>query len=265
MDRYYYDFQWQQTGGKEHPYIAEKTKIILDIIPSDVRTIADIGCGDGAITNVLAERYTITGVDLSQEAIRHLSTKVLPVVSNANNLPFEDRYADMVFSSELLEHLPDKVFLKAISEIKRISKKYILITVPNKEKLRKRFTKCNTCGFEFHIYRHLSSFNLRKLSQYFDGYAIKFSTVCGALDEKSFNIISYLKNKLANSYFFVTSVPILCPKCKTVLNFLFKRNFAQKLINFSLVKLQNMLNLLLNRKPEPDWLIVLFEKGRDED
>ena len=49
----YYDFHWRQRGGKtaENPYIAEKLKIILDIIPQAVKTTVDIGCGDGAITN----------------------------------------------------------------------------------------------------------------------------------------------------------------------------------------------------------------------
>lgn len=120
-EKYYYDFQWQQTEGKEHPYIAEKAKVILDVIPQDVRTIIDVGCGDWTITNVLAKEYKVVGGDLSQEGLKHLSANASPVVSNAACLPFKDNCADMIFSSELLEHLPDEVFLKAISEMKRIS------------------------------------------------------------------------------------------------------------------------------------------------
>lgn len=119
-DRRYYDFQWQQTGGKEHPYIADKTKIILDIIPQDVRTIIDIGCGDGAITNVLAERYRVIGGDVSQEGLKNLSVKAEPMVSSAQSLPFKDKCIDLVLSSELLEHLPEDVFLGTIFEIKLI-------------------------------------------------------------------------------------------------------------------------------------------------
>lgn len=81
-DRHYYDFHWRQTGGEEHPYIAEKTRIILGIIPPDVRTIIDVGCGDGAITNVLAESYTIVGGDISQEGLKNLSVKAQPIVSS---------------------------------------------------------------------------------------------------------------------------------------------------------------------------------------
>jgi len=260
-DRDYYDFAWRQIGGKEHPYNAEKTKIILDIIPRECSTIVDVGCGDGAISNVLAERYAVIGIDISWEALKHLSARVLGIGGSADHLPFKDRCADLVLSSELLEHLPEDAFSEAISEMKRISRKYILITVPNEEKLRKRYTKCNVCGFEFHIYGHIRSFNLNRLTRYFDGYSIRCSTVCGAPDEKSFDLISYLVNRLANSYFSVDTVSILCPNCGNVLSFPFKNNLAQRLIGFSLVKLQDILNLLLNRKPEPDWLVVLFEKA----
>jgi hypothetical protein len=54
----YYDFHWRQIGGKlsKDPYIAEKTKIILDIIPEECTIIVDVGCSDGAITNVLSEK-----------------------------------------------------------------------------------------------------------------------------------------------------------------------------------------------------------------
>ncbi len=260
-DKRYYDFHWQQRGGTlaKDPYIAEKIDVLIHCIPEDVRVIVDIGCGDGAITNVLPEKYVAIGVDRSQEVLKHLLANAA-VVSSAECLPFKDGCADLVLSSELLEHLPDELFLKAISEIKRISSKYVLIAVPNEEKLRKRYTKCNACGFELHIYCHLRTFSLSKLARYFNGHTIKYFTFCGELEGKSLDIISYLKNKLANSYFFVREESVLCPNCGNVLNFSFKRMFAQRLLSFSLSKLQNIFNLSLNRKPEPYWLLVLFEK-----
>jgi len=262
MNMSYYDFGWRQIGGKlsQNHYIAEKTKIILVMIPEECSTVVDVGCGDGAITNVLAEKYEATGIDLSEVALRYLSNRTSPILGSADYLPFKDEGTDLVLTSELLEHLPNEVFLKTVSEIKRIAKKYILVSVPNNEKLRKRFTKCNFCGFEFHIYGHLRSFDLGKLAGYFDGYVAKYSMVCGALEEKSFDMIYYVKNKIANSYASISTVSILCPNCKNVLTFPLKRNLLQKMTSFSLTMLQRFINLLLNRKPEPDWLLVLFKK-----
>lgn len=219
----------------------------------------DIGYGDGAITNSLAERYQVIGVDRSEEALKHLSVRALPVISGADCLALQDKCADLVLSSEMLEHLPDGIFDKALSEIKRVSKSYILIAVPNKEKLRKRYTKCNACGFKFHIYCHLRAFSSNTVIQYFHGYTIKFSTLCGVLEAHSFDIISRLKNKLANSYF-VVEQPILCPNCGNVLSFSFKRNLVQGLILYSLHSLQHVLNFLLNKKPEPYWLLALLQR-----
>jgi hypothetical protein len=39
-----------------------------------------------------------------------------------------------------------------------------------------------------------------------------------------------------------------------------EKEFLQELIAFSLIKFQDILNFLLNRKLEPDWPVVLFEK-----
>lgn len=257
----YYDFHWQQKGGKlrQDSYIIEKTKVILDIIPRECTTIVDVGCGDGAITNVLAEKYEVVGIDSSKVALKFLSQSASPIMASADYLPLQKQSADLILSSELLEHLPDKAFLKAISEIKRTSKKYVLISVQNKEKLRRRYTKCNSCGFEFHIYGHLRSFNLSKLVGYFDGYAVEYSTVLGSLEEKSFDGIYYLKNKVANTYF-IGTISVLCPNCGNIVHAPPKRNMLQKLISFALTMLQRVLNVLLNRKPEPDWLLVSFKK-----
>lgn len=261
----YYDFHWQQKRGRtiEDPYIAEKINIILRIIPKDVRTIADIGCGDGIITNALAEKnYEVIGIDRSQEALNYLSKNILPINSSADHLPLPDKSVDLVLSSEMLEHLPDNIINKVVSEIKRVSKKYILITVPNKEKLRKRYTKCSSCGSEFHIYLHLRSFSIKTLKKYFDDCAIKFSNLIGVPEPKSFNIISYLKNKLANSYFIIDQ-KIICPGCGQITEFSLSKNIIQKIITLSLDRLEYTLNFLLNRKPEPFWLVVLFVKNKE--
>jgi len=84
----HYDFIWRQIGGKlsQNHYTAEKTKIILDIIPDECSTIVDVACGDGAITNVLAEKYEVIGIDLSQVAVNYLSTRTLPTLGSTDYL-----------------------------------------------------------------------------------------------------------------------------------------------------------------------------------
>ena len=258
----YYNFHWKQKGGtlKDDPYMIEKIKLIMNSIPSDVKSILDIGCGDGAITNVFIDKYNVTAIDISSEAIKHLSSKIKAIVGNCSSIPLSRNYADLVFSSELMEHLPsNEVLLKTISEMKRLTRKYIFVSVPNNEDLRKRFTKCYSCGSEFHIYRHYRRINLNKLKKYFNDYRVKYKTVCGVPDPPSFYIISYLKIKLAKAYFYITSMKMICPTCGDTLTYS-KRNFFQNVSYYFLYIIQKIFIILINKKPEPDWLIVLFEK-----
>lgn len=258
----FYEFHWEQKGGllKDDPYIQEKINLVLKIIPEEVETIADIGCGDGAITNELAKyNYIVTGIDQSEKALGHLSTDVKTIMSDAGSIPLKENSIDLIFSSQMLEHLDDSTFIQAVNEIKRIANRYILITVPNNEDLRKRYAKCINCGTEFHLYGHLRSFTVKRLSKLFPGYSLRVQTVCGFLEEQSFRFTSYLKNKLSNNYFYVDSIATKCPSCDQIITPNTK-NFGHKIIVLLLSAIQRGLKILLNKKPRPDWLVVLFEK-----
>ncbi len=161
----YYDQHWSCRGGllAKDRYKNEQIDTIIGMMPLDVHTILDIGCGDGAITNRLNDQYNVVAIDRSKEAIKHLEQSIVAIQCDAAKLPLTESAFDLVFSSEMIEHISDHLLEDVISEIKRVSKRYILISVPNDEKLRKRFTLCMECNHEFHIYSHFQSFNLNNL------------------------------------------------------------------------------------------------------
>ena len=76
---------------------------ILEILPPDVRSVLDVGCGDGFITNALPEQLRVVGVDISQQAVKHVKRET--VIGSATDLPLPDRSFDMVMSNDVLEHL----------------------------------------------------------------------------------------------------------------------------------------------------------------
>ena len=49
----FYNNHWRERGGKlkYEKNIIQKINVILDIIPADVKTILDVGCGDGNSPN----------------------------------------------------------------------------------------------------------------------------------------------------------------------------------------------------------------------
>lgn len=88
----------------------------------------EIGVGLGADHQKLAEAgSTLFGVDLTPRAIRHtqrrfdlMNLKSNLQVADAENLPFEDKYFDAIYSWGVLHHTPDTA--KAIMEVYRVLK-----------------------------------------------------------------------------------------------------------------------------------------------
>ncbi|OGH16742.1 MAG: hypothetical protein A3C30_00160 [Candidatus Levybacteria bacterium RIFCSPHIGHO2_02_FULL_40_18] len=97
--------------------------------------VADIGCGTGYGTSVLAKKGEVVGIDNSREAIsfaeRHYQDTDF-LVADATKLPFKNGEFDIACSFEVIEHLKNpKHFL---SEAKRVLKKrgILVLSTPNK-------------------------------------------------------------------------------------------------------------------------------------
>jgi len=108
----------------------------LSLIPSrKFKYILDAGCGDGELSKKIKEitRAQVYGVDISLKICKPAQQKgiIVKEADLSKKIPFEDNFFDMVFTSEVIEHLinPDN-FLK---ETKRILKDdgVLILTTPN--------------------------------------------------------------------------------------------------------------------------------------
>jgi SAM-dependent methyltransferase len=90
------------------------------------KTALDLGCRDGYWSEKLAARgYQVTAVDLMPKYEKALTVNAdLP-------LPFPDNSFDLVWSSEVIEHLKDPAF--TVAEINRVLKPggTLIMTTPN--------------------------------------------------------------------------------------------------------------------------------------
>lgn len=94
--------------------------------------VLEVGCNLGAnlkwvSTNVAPNE--VYGVDINESALAQLRgtiPTINPVWGRARELPFRDRYFDMVFTIGVLIHQPPEALPIVMSEIVRCSRKYVV-------------------------------------------------------------------------------------------------------------------------------------------
>ena len=75
------------------------------------RNSLDAGCGMGHVVRLLLERgYDANGVDISEYAIHHYMSDLAEQMRirqvGLEDLPFSDRQFDLVYCSDVMEHIP---------------------------------------------------------------------------------------------------------------------------------------------------------------
>tara|TARA_B100002051_G_scaffold256989_1_gene273975 strand:+ start:255 stop:941 length:687 start_codon:yes stop_codon:yes gene_type:complete len=103
----------------------------------DDSIILDIGCGEGFLLRMVKKAKKIVGIDMSRTAIKRaksLSDNIEYHIGDASNMPFEDNSFDIIFSSEVLEHVlePEKVF-KEICRILKPNGRFVF-SVPDEQR-----------------------------------------------------------------------------------------------------------------------------------
>ncbi|MCK4735029.1 MAG: methyltransferase domain-containing protein [Methanophagales archaeon] len=98
---------------------------IDSVIKTNPKTILEVGIGNKTVSNYLKQfgfDITLCDFDVNLEP---------DVVADVGDLPFKDDKFDAVLACEILEHIPFEDVSMALSELKRISKKYVIISIPD--------------------------------------------------------------------------------------------------------------------------------------
>ena len=111
-------------------YVEPKINEIKKSITIDKNTkLLDVGCGNGFFSYYFEKMCDTTGVDYSKKMI--LSNPIKKkYLMNATDLKFEDNSFNIVFCNAFLHHLDNMDAV--IKEMKRVSKKYVVILEPNR-------------------------------------------------------------------------------------------------------------------------------------
>ncbi len=159
--REYYEDLWRSLPEELHlPDFELRRAFLLARLKPGVRVL-DIGCGEGTFTAEIAEAGgAVVGVEVAQAAIERAQRRHpeldLRRVEIDGPLPFEDGSFELVWASEVIEHVGDTA--RWLSEIRRVLVPGggLLVTTPSHGRLRvalsgiERFSE--PLGDHLHLY-----------------------------------------------------------------------------------------------------------------
>ena len=112
---------------------------------SEIRTVLDVGCGNGDFTIDLAKKYPhlerIVGIDFIREMVKICEEKkgkvdnVYFVEADARKIPFDDRNFDVCTFINVLHHIHIDDFENVLYELTRITDKYLILDIRNKKNI----------------------------------------------------------------------------------------------------------------------------------
>jgi len=129
--REFYESFWADAPQDPEPWAFQQRNALLqgEIKPGD--RVLDFGCGAGRFLKTLDDAI---GVEIAQQAVDRARDNVpgadIRLVEPDGSLPIGHGEIDLVWSSEVLEHIPDVAH--ALLEMRRVLKPdgRVLITVP---------------------------------------------------------------------------------------------------------------------------------------
>jgi SAM-dependent methyltransferase len=88
-------------------------------------SVLEVGVGEGVVAERLKQDgVAVTTVDIAQDL--HPD-----VVGSVTDLPFDDESFDLVLAAEILEHIEWSDVPQALAEIRRVTKRHVMISVPH--------------------------------------------------------------------------------------------------------------------------------------
>ncbi len=166
-------------GSGTWKYIAHFLRGRLNITG---KTILDIGCGSGHLLRQLRDLGGICyGIEISEKSIQDSeeinTTNITVKKATAREIPFPNNQFDIVFATDVMEHILDEDVRKIMLEIQRVIKRdgHLVVLVPYEtvEYFRNSQGICPECGAIFNRNQHVRRFDVGTLRSFFEAYGFK--------------------------------------------------------------------------------------------
>lgn len=99
---------------------------IAEILDAKPESVMEVGVGDGVVGDYLKRNTDIryTSLDIADDV-------GADIIGSVTALPFPDKSFDVTCAFEVLEHLPFDRFDIAITELARVARKKVLVSIPH--------------------------------------------------------------------------------------------------------------------------------------
>lgn len=233
----------------------ERAVETVRILPEDIHKVLDVGCGAGIVSRELVRRYpTVIASDRAFVPLLQMSgTGVAILQSDVSFLPFADCTFDAVVATELIEHLTESARKIALREIRRVSRRFVLLSVPYRETLEYNQIKCDECGCIFNSTFHTRSFSGNDLRT-FGGpdFFLKTLIGIGPVKKRIPRLLVQL-GQIAGGYMKGPTGRFLCPQCGNSTCSDHRRNFLTRLFI-------GLPSRLVPLPRHPLWIAGLYER-----
>jgi SAM-dependent methyltransferase len=130
----------ERRQGGEFVFVPERLPLFVRAVGGPGRTVLDLGCRTGAVTQHFLPGNRVVGADVDEGALALAAERgIEPVWADAEEpLPFEDATFDVVVAGEFLEHVRDPEAV--IAEVRRVLRRggTFVGSVPNAFRIQSR-------------------------------------------------------------------------------------------------------------------------------
>lgn len=98
---------------------------VNEVLNLEVKEVLEIGPGQGTVADCLKkEGIKVKTLDISSDLKPD-------IVASVENIPLADNSVELILCAEVLEHLPFEKFEPCLRELKRVAKKYLVLSLPH--------------------------------------------------------------------------------------------------------------------------------------
>ena len=122
VDKSHYAFERYAFEGRFVSYYWQ----LKEVLALQPRSVLEVGAGDRVFGNFIKNNTTVQYVCVDIAEDLHPD-----VVGSVLALPFADKSHDVVCAFEVLEHMPFEQFDKALTELARVARTHVAISIPH--------------------------------------------------------------------------------------------------------------------------------------